>query len=636
VSRHIGFKDFEREIRAFRERLSFSKAAMVVLTLVLVGRLAWLQIVDHSHYTTLSTDNRLKLTPLPPARGLVYSRDGVLLAENVPTFDLELTPERLTDATEARQVLAGVIHLEEEERARLERTLTRKNRRFESYLIKSDLDENDIAQISLVKHRLPGFEIVPHLTRHYPLGALLAHVVGYVGRIDARELERLDASDYTGSKFIGKTGVEFIYESQLHGHAGYQQEEVNARGRPLRILERVPPEPGKDIYLTIDTRLQRVATEAMGEHNGALVAIEIATGGVLASVSVPSFNPDLFVHGINKHIYKALLEAPDRPLFNRAVQGQYPPGSTIKPMVALAGLEYRLRTPADRIHCPGYFTLKDYEHRYHDWLPTGHGYPNMRDALAQSCDVYFYKLASDMGIDRLHRMLSTFGLGRRTGVDLPGEAAGVLPSRAWKMAHYKRGWYPGETLITGIGQGYMLVTPMQLAYATALLAGRGSGTPPHVIGQIEDTVSRNSLDPVADERLQVQTTDPLIWDEVIQGMVDVVHGPMGTARQMGKDAPYRIAGKTGTAQVQGLKGEGSAARHEEAEGNIQDHALFIAFAPAEAPRIAIAVIIEHGGSGSKAAAPVARQVLDRFLAVAPRMEPQVAPQPGTGAGPDGG
>lgn len=611
-------KDPNRELRIFTARVWAAIALMIVLTLTVVGRLAYLQIIEHGHFTTLSQDNRLKLVAIPPTRGLIYSRDGQILAENRPSFSLEVVPERVQDI---ERQLAGIAALFEMEDSEIEdvREALAHARRFDAVVVKGGLDENAVALFSVNRHRFPGFAIAARLARHYPFAEEFAHVIGYVSRINENELAQLDPVAYRGTTHIGKVGVEKAREGILHGRVGYQQVEVNAQGRVLRVVDRTPPLPGNDIYLTLDTALQSLAIDALGDNNGAIVAIEPTTGEVLAFVSKPSFDPNQFVNGISRARYSALRDSPDRPLFNRALQAQYPPGSTVKPMVALAGLNSGRRGIRDRTWCPGWYSLEGDDHRYRDWLKRGHGHVDLSDSIAQSCDVYYYSLAHDLGIDRIHAMLSQFGLGKATGIDLPGETGGLLPSSAWKRRARNLPWYPGETLITGIGQGFMLASPLQLAHATATIANRGGRYVPHVVGQIEDPMAQQASETGFHERAEVTVLKPEYWDAIIDGMVAVVHGQRGTARRVGEGASYRFAGKTGTAQLFTIA-QDTVADNDETPKHLRDHALFIAFAPVENPEIAVAIVVENGGSGSGAAAPIARRILDYYLTGATEAE----------------
>jgi len=456
-------------------------------------------------------------------------------------------------------------------------------------------------------------DVQARLTRYYPLGALTSHVVGYVGRINKKELQRLDAAGYRGTTHVGKTGVEQNYEEVLHGKVGYQHVEINAQGRILRVLERIDPVPGDNLTLHLDIGLQQQATTSLGAEYGSIVAIDPRTGGVLAMVSKPSFDANLFVDGIDAKTYRALLQSRGRPLFNRALNGQYPPGSTVKPFYALAALELGMDKAHKKVWCPGYFRLPGKAHRYRDWKRGGHGRMGLKDAVVQSCDVYFYELALDMGVDRMHEFMGQFGFGERTGIDLPSESAGLNPSRAWKRAVKSQPWYPGETLITGIGQGFSLATPLQLAHATATLAMRGLRLSPRVLAQ------RQRRNDAAEDELggespatRIASRNDANWEVVVDAMESVVHGTRGTARRIAIGATYRMAGKTGTAQVFTI-GQDEKYDAKKIAKKLRDHGLFIAFAPVKRPRIVVSVLVENGGGGSRSAAPLARQVMDYFM-----------------------
>ncbi len=604
-------KEQARETRVFQARVWISVAAMVLLCGVLIGRLIYLQLVHHDHYTTLSQENRLKIVPIPPTRGLIYSADGVLLADNRPSFGLEVVPEHAGDLDAALVELGKILPLDEDTLARFRIELGRK-RRFDTVPVKDNLTPEEVAVFSVNRHRFQGFDIAARLTRYYPLGSQMAHVVGYVARINEQELKTIDAANYSGTTHIGKEGVEKAREEMLHGKVGYQHVEVNAQGRILRVVERVAPVPGQDVHLTIDSSLQRTAIESLAGNRGAIVAIDPTSGGVLAFVSSPSYDPNDFVNGISAELYRSLRDSTDRPLFNRALQGVYPPGSTIKPMMAVGGLEYGVRSAQDRTWCPGWYRLPGQSHKYRCWNKPGHGQVDLMRSIAESCDVYYYNLARDLGIDRMHTVLSRFGLGRATGIDLPGELAGLLPSREWKERARKLPWYPGETLINGIGQGFMLSTPLQLAFSTSIIANRGAVKAPHVLRNIEDPVTRQSMEAGTYERPPLELA-PEHWALVVAGMREVLFGARGTARQAAAGAAYEFAGKTGTAQLFRIA-QNTTIKNQDVAKHLRDHALFIAFAPTEDPQIAVAIIVENGESGSRTAAPIARRLFDRYLA----------------------
>ncbi len=602
-----------RDTHIFTVRAFSALLVVLLLTLVLVGRLVYLQILSHEHYATLSQHNRVSIYPVPPIRGLIYDRNGVVLAENVPTFRLELIPEQIRDLDATIHRLSQLIDIDESAIERFYKERRRK-RSFDSIPLRFGLSDEEVAILAVNRYRFPGVEIKAGLTRHYPQGALLAHVVGYVGRISESDLNTIDSANYRGSTHIGKTGIERSYESLLHGKVGYQQVETDVRGRKLQILDQTAPIPGKNLYLSIDAHLQQVATDAFGAENGALVAIDPNSGEVIALVSKPTYDPNPFVSGIRSSEYSILRDSVDRPLFNRAIRGQYPPGSTIKPFVGLAGLEMGKITGNSSIFCRGYYVPEFQSKRlYRDWKHAGHGYTDLEKSIVESCDVFYYDLAYRLGIDRLSGFLAQFGFGSRTGIDLPGEASGLLPSRKWKRKSRHQPWYPGETVITGIGQGYTLATPLQLAVATAILATKGRHLRPtlvHSIGRPGGAVQEEKALQARVEK-SVSVIDPENWRTVIHAMNEVVYGAHGTARRIASQ-DYTIAGKTGTSQVFGLKKNQRYISRELAK-KLHDHALFIAFAPVENPRIAVAVIVENGGSGGAVAAPVAGKVIAAFM-----------------------
>ena len=602
-------KDHLHENQLFLGRAVVTGVVAVLLVGLLVVRLVELQISSHDHYKTLSRENRVKLVPLPPTRGLIHDRNGVLLAQNVPFYSLEVVPERADDMQQTLAELGKIIQITPADRERFDR-LRRRRRRFEGIPIRLRLNEEEVARFGVNRHRFPAVDIQARLHREYPLGELTSHVLGYVGRISEQELQEIDGSAYAGTDYIGKIGVEKTYEQILHGQVGLQQVEINAPGRILRVLERTPPVPGADLRLYIDVGLQKEAVEALGDANGAVVAIEPDTGGVLALVSKPGFDPNLFVEGIDNTSFQALNLSEDKPLFNRAIRGQYPPGSTIKPFVGLTGLELGVTTAGNTRYCPGFLQLPGNTHKYRDWKRGGHGTVDLDRAIVESCDVYFYDLARNIGVNRLHDFLAQFGFGTRTGIDLFGERGGLLPSSDWKRATYRQPWYPGETLILGIGQGYLLTTPLQLAHATSVLASHGRSLVPRVVELVQPPGS-GAEPPEGPPEQDIPQVNPANWDRVIESMRRVVNSEHGTARSIRSDA-YMIAGKTGTAQVFTVK-QDEKYDADNVDEKLRDHALFIAFAPAEAPRIAVAAIVEHGGHGGSVAAPIAARVIARYL-----------------------
>ena len=585
------------------------------LLLLLVARMFVLQVVDHQHYATLADGNRVRVEPIPPTRGLIFDRRGEILAENVPNYQLELIPEQVEDIGATLDALGAMIEIRESDRERFFRLL-RSQRRFQPVPIRQNLTETEIARFSVDRQSFPGVEIRARLARHYPHGELTSHLVGYLGAISREDLNRIDRSRYSGTTQIGKTGIEFSYEPILHGGAGSRRVETNAQGRVIRTLDvREPAVPGDDLYLSIDLRLQRVAWDAMEGKQGAVVALDTRDGSVLAMVSRPGYDPNVLATGLDRTAFRAMESDPARPLFDRATRGRYPPGSTVKPFLGLAGLDANAMDPDHQVNCTGEFFIDGRDRPFRDWRREGHGPTDFKRAMAESCDIYYYMLAMELGIDRIHHYLTQFGLGSRAGLDIPGESAGLIPSREWKRRALGEGWFHGETVIAGIGQGYMLATPLQLAKATAALANRGELRRPRLLHGLRNAFTREFEAMAAPEPYRSELLDQINsnnWQLTVDAMVESIHGPRGTGRSIGFGAPYRIAGKTGTAQVFGL-GEDEEYEHEEVAFHLRDHALFIAFAPAEDPKIAISVLVEHGGSGGGVAAPVARKVMDEFL-----------------------
>lgn len=603
----IRLKDHEVDTRLIRGRLIVGAVAVIILTMLLVSRMYYLQVVQFEHHSTLAENNRIHVQSLPPTRGIIYDRNGVVVADNRASFSLTLTRERAGDWESVLDSIIEILELDSDSRALFEKRIRQGRRPFEPVPVMFELTEEQIARIAVNQFRLPGVEVAASLVRYYPHKEHFAHSVGYVGRINESELKKLDAVNYSGTHHIGKTGIERFYEDALHGQVGYEEVETNARGRVLRVLKRVEPISGKDIYLTLDIALQEAAEMALDGRRGAIVAIDPNTGEVLAMVSQPSFDPNPFVTGISFKAYGELRDSLDQPLFNRVLRGLYPPGSTIKPMVVIAGLDAGVITPSTRVFDPGFYQLPNNKHKYRNWNRYGDGWVDLDLALARSNDTYFYDLAHKLGVDRLHEYMSRFGFGQRVSLDMFEETAGLMPSREWKRNRYRQSWYPGETLILGIGQGYMQTTPLQLAQATALMASRGKWIRPHLARRV-DGVQPVDTDPPADIVLR----DPKAWEPARLGMEHVLHGARGTARKVGEAAAYRIAGKSGTAQVVAIK-QGERYNREKTQERHRDHALFIAYAPAEKPAIAVAVMVENGESGSGVAAPVAKQVLDAWL-----------------------
>ena len=625
--RRVRIKDDALEQRIFLQRAMFAAGIVVVLVLLLSGRAFWLQVLQHQHYLELSQGNRARIEPLPPNRGLIFDRTGRVIAENTPAYQLELVREQAgdLDLTLARLVRFGLLEMEDAGRVR---QLVLSRRSFEAVPILLQLDDEEIARYAVHRHELPGVFLETRMARHYPYGPIGAHALGYVGTISEDDLERVDRERYFGTGVIGKTGIERSYEDELLGVGGYREVLVNAEGRSVKLpegadaqLQSREPQSGRELRLTLDIELQRIAEEAMTGRRGAVVAIDPSTGDVLVFASLPSFDPNGFARGISRGDYVALTENPDQPLFNRVLRGTYPPGSTIKPVMALAGLEYDVVKPEDSIYCPGHFSLPGSRHRFRDWKRQGHGTVNMENAVMQSCDVYFYRLANTLGIERIHDAMNRIGFGVPTGIDIGGERGGIMPSPQWKKTAFSRReqqvWFPGETVIIGIGQGYWTATILQLANATALLATRGQHFRPRLVRALVDPATG-----VVEERkpvalAPVELKNPQNWETIVDAMVAVTSGSRGTAVRASRGALYSIAGKTGTAQVYSV---GQTERYDEktVAERLRDHALFVAFAPADKPRLAIAVLVENGGHGSSVAAPIARAIFDAYLTSSPK------------------
>lgn len=608
MSRTYTIKDNLVENRLFLNRIAAAFITILLLTSGLVIRLIYLQIAGHEHYATLAKENSIKIEPLVPTRGIIYDRHGKILAENMPSYSLELIPEQISNLDDTLLRLQKLLDIPNE---KIEQYHKQRNRqkRFTSTPLLISMSDEEVAKFAVVRPYFPGVDIHARLVRHYPYKELASHVVGYVGRINEAELKTLPIAEYRGSNHVGKIGIEGFYETELHGKAGYAEIETNVQARAINILNEVDPDPGANLYLTLDIDLQKTAYDALDTFNGAVVAIEIKTGGVLVFASRPGFDPNPFVVGITNSAYQALQSSDNQPLYNRALRGLYPPGSAIKPFIGLAGLEYNAISFQHRLFCPGYYQLSNASHRYRDWKKGGHGAVNLNEAITQSCDVYFYTLASMLGIDRMHRFLQQFGFGEKSGIDLVGEKSGLLPSREWKRDQRNQSWYPGETLITGIGQGFLQVSPLQLARATATLANKGNVVTPFLVDKI---VRMGSATPGPETHGETIPLKPSNVNNIIQGMVNVVHSARGTAKGINKDINYQIAGKTGTAQVFNIK-QDAKYNENEIEFKLRDHALFISFAPADDPKIAVVVIVENGGHGGSVAAPIAGKVIKQFL-----------------------
>lgn len=596
-----------QENRKFLNRVLVVFLAVVLTIAGLVARLVYLQISGHEHYSTMAKTNRIKSLPLPPTRGIIYDAKGRVLAQNTPVYSLELIPEQIKDMDHTLRRLQNLLNISNEKIQQFLRQ-QKASKRFSSIPLLWQLTDEEAAKFAAVRPYYSGVDIQARLIRNYPYGDLTAHVVGYIGRINAKELATLSAVQYSGSHHIGKTGIEKFYETQLHGKTGYAEMQTNAQGRAVQIITSNQPTMGNDIYLTLDIDLQKTASVALAGHSGAIVAIKPKTGEVLALVSQPSFDPNPFVAGMSSKAYRALHTSQKQPLFNRALHGQYPPGSTVKPFLGLASLQYGVATFTDTINCQGSYKLPNSTHKYRDWKKNGHGKVSMKEAIIQSCDVYFYDLARNLGIDRIYQALHQFGFGEKTNIDLLGEKKGLLPSRAWKRQHKNQAWFPGETLISGIGQGFTQVTVLQLAKATATLANNGVPMTPHLLHKITNANSSMLNNNQQETPIQLQNKN---LQNIVDSMVGVIHSQHGTARRL-RNKSYKIAGKTGTAQVFGIKQE-EEYDEDKTTQKLKDHAIFIAFAPASDPQIAVAVIVENGGHGGSTAAPMAGKIIKQFL-----------------------
>ncbi len=627
MNRRVELKNHLREIFHFRLRLAVGFVFALTLLVIVLGRLIYLQTVRHDYYQTLAENNRISIVPIVPGRGLIVDRNGIEMAHNYSGYTLEITPSKVNDLDATLSGLGELISIAAKDKKRF-RKLMAENHDLGSVMIRNRLSDEEVARFAAQQYRFPGVEIKARLLRDYPLGEKAAHLLGYIGRInetDVNNLEEQDlAANYRGSDYIGKTGLEQSYEAELHGITGIEQVEVDSAGRAVRLLSRTSPVSGNTLVLSIDAKLQEVAEEAFGDYRGALVAIDPATGEVLAFVSRPGYDPTLFIDGIDPQSWDELNNSPDHPLNNRALRGQYPSGSTIKPFMALAGLNYNIRSPSRSISDPGFFTLPGSSHQYRDWKAGGHGTVDLFKSIVVSCDTYYYGLATELGIDNIFEFLSRFGFGKKTGIDLEGETSGLLPSQEWKMKRYKQKWYAGDTVSVGIGQGYSLVTPMQLAVATATIANNGVAHRPHLVKAIRQAGSEESR--VINEDVGVDLKLDPAHLALVQSAMAAVTQPGGTAVAASAGAPYHIAGKTGTAQVVGMK-QGEKYDASKIDERHRDHAWFMAYAPAEQPRIAVVVLAENGGHGGGTAAPIARKVFDYYL-LGKQVVPLTAPVEG--------
>jgi len=590
-----------REKHLIQNRLMVAAIGGACLLILLVVRLIWLQLIETERFQTASEANRLQTLPVSPARGLIVDRNGLILAENRPNLQLLLVPEEVDDIDVMVSKVRSRIEFTDGDAERFAKNLKSRRRPRDPVVVKDDLSESEAALIAVDLFQFPGLQIEARPTRFYPYGGLTAHSLGYVGRLSLNELQAIEESRYAGTEIIGKSGVEKAYEDALLGQVGVERVETSARGQIMRSVDRDDPVPGADIPLHLDIGLTAKLYEALGDRRGAIVAMDPQTGGILGLASAPTYDANAFIGGISQAEYAALQVNQDTPLFNRALRGQYPPGSTIKPMLGLVGLHYGAVTWEKEISDRGFFQLSGDDHKYRDWKKWGHGRVNIEKAVIESCDTYFYEMAVRLGVDQMSEGMRWFGFGRRQGRDIQGDLPGILPSREWKRQARNQSWYLGETVISGIGQGFWVTTPLQLAAATTAMARRGNFIEPH-FSVLEDV----------DAGAPVPLGDSMDWERMINAMEDVLHGERGTARGAARGLNYRIAGKTGTVQVVGIAQE-EEYKEEEIEERLRDHALFVGFAPADSPSIVLALVIENGGSGGTTAAPVARQIFDYWV-----------------------
>lgn len=604
----FALKDARIEKEIFARRAILASFFVFVLVFILASRMVYLQVSQYDVHASKSENNRVQLKPVAPIRGLIFDRNGVLLAENQPSHSLTVVPERVSDMEYTLALIDELVGLTDEEVERFEKRVDQWRRPYEPITLKYRLDEEAIAKLMVNSSFLKGVQVEAELVRHYPQGEHFAHVLGYVGQINEREKKRLDNSRYKATRRIGKIGIERYYEDLLHGEVGYQKVETNAQGRILNVLERESPKPGRNLMLHLDSELQTKAMEAFNGRRGSLVAIDPKTGGVLAMVSSPSFDPNWFVNGISHKRYNDLRDSLDTPLFDRATRGQYPPGSTMKPFIGLGFLEAGVTSWSETIEDPGWYMLENDERVYRDWKRQGHGDAiGLRHAIIQSCDTYFYEMSFRTGIDFLHPFLSKFGFGQNTGLDIGNALPALLPDRQWKKIHRGRSWYAGDTLNLGLGQGYMLATPLQLATAMSVYAARGEWHRAKLVQYID---GEELIEESKPENVVIK--NPKDWDRMDSAMEGVITHFMGTAKGLKRNLTYRMAGKTGTAQVVGIK-QNEEYDSEALEERQRDHALFVSFAPVEDPKIAIAVVVENGESAGGTAAPIAKLITDHYL-----------------------
>lgn len=614
LKKRVAIQDLAAEARLFNSRAIVAMLIVVLMFCVIIFNMYQLQVVSYQDYQTRSEGNRIKVMPMAPNRGLIYDRSGILLAENRPVFSLELVPEQIKDMPATLDELSKLIAITAEQTESFLKQV-KAQRRFNSIALKEQLNDTEVAILAANQHRFPGVTVEARLSRHYPFGDLFTHALGYIGKINTRELQQLDddgeAANYAATRDIGKIGLERFYQRELHGTMGYQEVEVNNRGRLIRVLRSVPAVSGQNIHLGLDVGLQLTAQQVLKEQRGAIVAMDPRDGSVLAFYSNPSYDPNLFVHGISSTNYNALLHSRDRPLFNRVTQGTYPPASTVKPHLALLGLETNTITPSSKIWDPGYFTLPNNDHRFRDHVRWGHGWVDIYTAIMKSCDTYFYELGIKLGIDRISDYMGKMGFGEKTGIDILEEYSGVMPSRGWKRARHNQPWYPGDTVPLSIGQSYWTTTPLQLIVATSVLINHGYLATPHLVSAFSDEHGKSEHSPPLQQVIEV--VDSNNWDVVLDTMHRTVKDVGGTARNAFLGASYDSAGKTGTAQLAAIA-QDAKYDADAIDERLRDNAMYLGYAPYDKPTIVIAVALENAGGGSKNAAPIARQMLDYYFA----------------------
>ena len=618
-------RDHSAEANLFARRAFTAFVFVLILVAILISNLYNLQIVAHQTYQTRSNDNRINVIPIAPNRGLIYDRNGNLLAENKPVYNLEVIPEEVDDLDAALDEIGKLISISEQQKEEFLDDI-RHNRRFKSQVLKGRLDEKEVALFSVNQHKFPGFSIEARLARHYPYGDTLTHALGYVAKLNKKELAQLEAEDlatnYRATRDFGKLGLEKFYETELHGEVGSQSVEINNRGRVLRSLDETAPVPGKDLVLTLDIGLQQIAQLSMEDKRGTVIALDAKTGGILALYSNPSYDPNLFVHGISSADYKALLN-PDRPLINRATQGRYAPASTIKPHMAIFGMEEGLVTEQTKMFDPGFFQIPNVEHKWRDWRRWGHGHVDVYKAIEESCDTYFYDIAYRAGITKISDFMAQFGFGDLSGIDIKEETTAILPTREWKEGRFREPWWRGDTISVGIGQGYWTATPIQIANSINILVNKGRHHPPHLAQALRRDEQVELIN--NDEKPPIVLNNPRHWQIALDAMHNTVTKVTGTAHKAFKGATYDPAGKTGTAQVVSIA-QGERYQADKLKERHRDNAIYVGFAPFNDPQIVVTIIVENTGGGASVAAPIARQVMDYYFLANPISQGQKEPQ----------